>query len=74
MQQNSFTEHCSRCGSHNVYLVERPMSPWQVLAMVSRSLSLLSPVFFSLSLRVNPRKRRRDRQYRCLRCNRTWHI
>jgi len=73
MQQNSLTEHCPRCGSPNVYLVERPMSPWQVLAMVSRSLSLLSPVF-SLSLRVNPRQRGQDQQFRCRRCNSTWHI
>ena len=72
MEQNSFTEYCEQCGSPNVCLVERSMLPWHVLAMIPRSLSPLSPVFFSLSVRGNTRRGRQDRQYRCLKCNRTW--
>lgn len=74
MQQNPLREYCSRCGSPNVSLVEHPMSLWDVLVMVPRALGFLSPAFFSLSVRGNPRKRRQDRQYRCLRCHSTWHI
>ena len=74
MKQNPLAEHCEQCGSSNVSRVERPMSPWEMLAMVSRALGFLSPAFFSLSMRANPRQRRQEQQYRCLRCNRTWHI
>ena len=74
MKPNLLAEHCEQCGSSNVSLVERPMSLWDVLVMVPRSLGFLSPSFFSLSVRGNPRQRRQDQQYRCLRCNRTWHV
>ena len=74
MKPNLLAEHCKQCGSSNVSLVERPMSLWDVLVMVPRSLGFLSPSFFSLSVRGNPRQRRQDQQYRCLRCNRTWHV
>src|SRR5215467_16302699 len=74
LKPNPLAEHCSQCGSSNVSLVERPLSLWDVLAMVPRSLSFLSPAFFSLLVRANPRQRRQDRQYRCLRCHSTWHI
>lgn len=74
MKQNPLTEHCSLCGSPNVSRVEHPISLWEVLAMVPRSLSLLSPVFYPLSLKGNTGKSRQNQQYRCLRCNKTWHI
>jgi hypothetical protein len=57
MKPNPLAEHCSQCGSSNVSLVERPMSPWDVLAMVPRALGFLSPAFFPLSMRANPRQR-----------------
>lgn len=74
MEQNPFAEHCEQCGSSNICLVERPMTIWDVLAMVPRSLGLLSPTFFSMLVRGSPRERRQDKRYRCLRCNRTWHF
>jgi hypothetical protein len=74
MKQHPLAEQCSQCGSSNLSLVERPLSPWEMLAMVPRSLGFLSPAFFSLSVRANPRQRRQEQQYRCLRCNRTWYV
>ena len=74
MQQNHVREHCSQCGSSNIYFVERPMSPCDMLAMIPRALGLFSPTFFSLYMRGSSRRRRQDKQYRCLSCNRTWHI
>src|SRR5438105_1256283 len=58
MKQNPFTEHCEQCGSPNVSRVERPISPWEVLAIVPRALGFLSPAFFSLSSRARLRKSR----------------
>jgi hypothetical protein len=74
MKLNPLAEHCSQCGSSNVSLVERWMLPWDVLAMIPRSLSVLSPAFFWLLVRGNPRQGRQDQRYRCLRCNRTWQV
>src|SRR5579885_2381791 len=74
MKQNPVAEHCKQCGSSNVSLVHLRISPWEVLAMVPRSLGLLSPAFFSLLARGNPKQSRQDQQYRCLKCNRMWHV
>ena len=74
MKPDPLAEHCSQCGSSNVSLVERWMSPWDVLAMIPRSLSVLSPAFFWFLVRRNPGQGRQDQRYRCLRCNKTWHV
>jgi hypothetical protein len=74
MEQKPFAEQCEQCGSSNVSFVARLLSPWDMLAMISRSLGVFSPTFISLSARRNLRQRRQDNQYRCLRCNKTWHV
>jgi DNA-directed RNA polymerase subunit RPC12/RpoP len=73
MEQNPLQEQCSQCGSSNVYLVEHRMSPWDVLATISRSFGLFSPLFLALHVIGKEKQRRQDKQYRCSRCNKTWN-
>src|SRR2546421_9993420 len=74
MKPNLLAEHCKQSGASNVSLVERPVSLWDVLVMVPRSLGFLSPDFFSLSVRGNPRQRRQGQQYRCRRSDGTCDV
>src|SRR5215471_3054668 len=64
MKPNPFAEHWKQCGSSNLSLVPLRISPRDGLAMVPRSLGLLSAAFFSLLARANPRQRRQGDQYR----------
>ena len=53
MQQNHVREHCSQCGSSNIYLVERPMSPCDGARDDS---SRVGPLLSNLLLALHERK------------------
>jgi predicted RNA-binding Zn-ribbon protein involved in translation (DUF1610 family) len=71
MEQNPLQEYCPHCGSSNVYLVERWMLLWEVLAMIPLSFGLLSPVFLPHVVSGKEKQRKQDKKYTCSRCNET---